>query len=131
MTEKLIVPDIGDFENVEVIELLVKEGDQINENDPVVTIESDKSSVEIPSTLSGIIEKIKIKVGDKVSKGDILLTVNSQNKNTKKNDIPKNTESLIQEAEKAISKEIKVSEKIKMRVLINIIMKIKNLRLFK
>ena len=46
MTEKLIVPDIGDFENVEVIELLVKEGDQINENDPVVTIESDKSSVE-------------------------------------------------------------------------------------
>ena len=111
MTEKLIVPDIGDFENVEVIELLVKEGDQINENDPVVTIESDKSSVEIPSTLTGIIEKIEIKVGDKVSKGDILLTVNSQNKNTKKNDIPKNTESLIQEAEKAISKEIKVSEK--------------------
>ena len=50
MTEKLIVPDIGDFENVEVIELLVKEGDQINENDPIVTIESDKSSVEIPST---------------------------------------------------------------------------------
>ena len=83
MTEKLIVPDIGDFENVEVIELLVKEGDQINENDPVVTIESDKSSVEIPSTLSGIIEKIEIKVGDKVSKGDLLLTINSQNKNTK------------------------------------------------
>ena len=80
MTEKLIVPDIGDFENVEVIELLVKEGDQINENDPVVTIESDKSSVEIPSTLTGIIEKIEIKVGDKVSKGDVLLTVISQNK---------------------------------------------------
>ena len=58
MTEKLIVPDIGDFENVEVIELLVKEGDQINENDHVVTIESDKSSVELPSTLNGIIEKI-------------------------------------------------------------------------
>ena len=73
MTEKLIVPDIGDFENVEVIELLVKEGDQINENDPVVTIESDKSSVEIPSTLTGIIEKIEIKVGDKVSKGDVLV----------------------------------------------------------
>ena len=111
MTEKLIVPDIGDFENVEVIELLVKEGDQINENDPVVTIESDKSSVEIPSTLTGIIEKIEIKVGDKVSKGDVLLTVISQNKKTKKNEIPKNTESLIQEAEKAISKENIVSEK--------------------
>ena len=65
MTEKLIVPDIGDFENVEVIELLVKEGDQINENDPIVTIESDKSSVEIPSTLTGRIEKIEIEVGDK------------------------------------------------------------------
>ena len=51
MSEKLLVPDIGDFENVEVIELLVKEGQKIAKNDPVVTIESDKSSVEIPSTL--------------------------------------------------------------------------------
>ena len=62
MSEKLLVPDIGDFENVEVIELLVKEGQKIAKNDPVVTIESDKSSVEIPSTLSGIIETIKVKV---------------------------------------------------------------------
>ena len=53
MSEKLLVPDIGEFENVEVIEILVKPGDQIKENDPVVTIESDKSSVEIPSILSG------------------------------------------------------------------------------
>ena len=56
MTEKLLVPDIGDFENVEVIELLVKEGQEIKKNDPVVTIESDKSSVEIPSIFSGKIE---------------------------------------------------------------------------
>ena len=48
MSKKLLVPDIGDFEEVEVIEILVKQGDQINTNDPVVTIESDKSSVEIP-----------------------------------------------------------------------------------
>ena len=60
MTEKLLVPDIGDFENVEVIELLVKEGQEIKKNDPVVTIESDKSSVEIPSTFSGKIETIKV-----------------------------------------------------------------------
>ena len=106
MSEKLIVPDIGDFENVEVIEFLLNEGDQINENDPVVTIESDKSSVEIPSTLNGKIEKIEIKVGDKVSKGDLLLTItSSENKKTKKDDIPKNTESLILEAEKVILKE--------------------------
>ena len=60
MTEKLLVPDIGEFENVEVIELLVKEGQEIKKNDPVVTIESDKSSVEIPSTIEGKIEKIEI-----------------------------------------------------------------------
>ena len=79
MSEKLLVPDIGDFENVEVIELLVKEGQKIAENDPVVTIESDKSSVEIPSTLSGIIETIKVKVGDKVSKGDLILNILGSN----------------------------------------------------
>jgi len=75
MSEKLLVPDIGDFEEVEVIEILVKHGDQINVNDPVVTIESDKSSVEIPSTISGKIESIVIKVGDKVSKDDLILNV--------------------------------------------------------
>ena len=53
MTKKLLVPDIGEFENVEVIELLVNPGDELKVNDPVVTIESDKSSVEIPSTISG------------------------------------------------------------------------------
>ena len=53
MSEKLFVPDIGDFENVEVIEILVREGEEILKNDPVITIESDKSSVEIPSTISG------------------------------------------------------------------------------
>ena len=75
MTEKLLVPDIGEFENVEVIELLVKEGQEIKKNDPIITIESDKSSVEIPSTMEGKIEKIDVKIGDKVSKGDLLLTV--------------------------------------------------------
>ena len=51
MSKKLLVPDIGDFEKVEVIELLVKKGDEIKVNDPIVTIESDKSSVEIPSII--------------------------------------------------------------------------------
>ena len=75
MSKKLLVPDIGDFENVEVIELLVKEGQKIKKNEPVVTIESDKSSVEIPSLIEGKIEKIEVKVGDKVSKDDVLLTI--------------------------------------------------------
>ena len=58
MSEKILVPDIGEFENVEVIEILVNSGDQIKKNDPLITIESDKSSVEIPSTVDGKIENI-------------------------------------------------------------------------
>ena len=79
MTEKLLVPDIGDFEKVEVIELLVNKGQEIKKNDPVITIESDKSSVEIPSTLSGKIESIEVKIGDKVSKGDLILNISNTN----------------------------------------------------
>ena len=105
MTEKLLVPDIGDFENVEVIELLVKEGQQIKKNDPVVTIESDKSSVEIPSTFSGKIETIKVKVGDKVSKGDLILNISNSNQSFSASKIiPKDTENLIQEAENSLKK---------------------------
>ena len=105
MTEKLLVPDIGDFENVEVIELLVKEGQQIKKDDPVVTIESDKSSVEIPSSFSGKIDSIEVKVGDKVSKGDLLLKISSTDKPTSlSEDVPKNTENLIQEAENYLKK---------------------------
>ena len=105
MTEKLLVPDIGDFENVEVIEILVKEGQNISKNDPVVTIESDKSSVEIPSTISGKVVSIKIKVGDKVSKGDLILKIlNSNYSSSESKIIPKDTENLIQEAEKSLEK---------------------------
>ena len=89
MSEKLLVPDIGDFEEVEVIEVLAKQGDQLNINDPVITIESDKSSVEIPSTLTGRIEKVEVKVGDKVSKGDLILNIVSSGENKKENLIPK------------------------------------------
>ena len=105
MTEKLLVPDIGDFENVEVIELLVKEGQEIKKNDPVVTIESDKSSVEIPSTFSGKIDSIAVKVGDKVSKGDLLLNIsNFSQESLSSKDVPKNTENLIKEAESSLKK---------------------------
>ena len=104
MSEKLLVPDLGDFENVEVIELLVKEGQEIAKDDPVITIESDKSSVEIPSTLSGKISSIKVKVGDKVSKGDLILSIlSSDNKTSPSKAIPKDTENLIQEAEKSFT----------------------------
>ena len=105
MTEKLLVPDIGDFENVEVIEILVTEGQEITINDPVVTIESDKSSVEIPSIFSGKIESIGIKVGDKVSKGDVLLHISNSNElSSTSKIIPRDTENLIQEAENSLKK---------------------------
>ena len=91
MSEKILVPDIGDFENVEVIEILVKPGDQIKENDPVVTIESDKSSVEIPSTVAGKVDSIAVKVGDKVSKGDLLLNLTSSSKTSPESALPKDT----------------------------------------
>ncbi len=105
MTEKLLVPDIGDFENVEVIEILVKEGQEIKKNDPTVTIESDKSSVEIPSIFSGKIESINVKVGDKVSKGDLILNISNSNQSSSTSKvIPKDTENLIQEAENSLEK---------------------------
>ena len=75
MSKKIIIPDIGDFENVEIIEILVKQGDKIKKNDPLITIESDKSSIEIPSVYNGIVKSLNVKVGDKVSEGDKILTV--------------------------------------------------------
>ena len=75
MAQNISVPDIGDFKDVEVIEVLVKPGDQINKNDPIVTIESDKSSVEIPSPAAGEIKDLKVKIGDKVSEGTVLATI--------------------------------------------------------
>ena len=69
------VPNIGDFKDVEVIEVLVSEGQTLKKNDPLITIESDKSSVEIPSNFDGKIKALKIKVGDKVSEGDLILTL--------------------------------------------------------
>ena len=77
MSTEIPVPDIGDFDSVEIIEILVKTGDIINENDPIVTLESDKSSVEVPSPLAGKISAVKVKIGDKVSKGNILALIDS------------------------------------------------------
>ena len=66
------VPDIGDFKNVEIIEILVKEGQTIEKNEPLITLESDKSSVEVPSSFAGTIKKLNVKIGDKVSQGDVI-----------------------------------------------------------
>ena len=78
--QEIKVPNIGDFENVEVIEVLVSEGQSISKNDPLITIESDKSSVEIPAPYEGLVKSINIKVGDKVSEGDLILILENTSK---------------------------------------------------
>ncbi len=109
MISKIIVPDIGDFENVEIIEILVKSGDKIKKNDSIVTLESDKSSVEVPSTEDGVVENIIVKIGDKVSKGDVLIslsadTTKDEKIKSDKNKLPTDTEKIIKEAEKTLEK---------------------------
>ena len=78
------VPNIGDFKDVEVIEVLVTEGQTLKKNDPLITIESDKSSVEIPSNFDGKIKTLKIKVGDKVSEGDLILILENSSETQEK-----------------------------------------------
>ena len=93
------VPNIGDFTDVEVIEVLVNQGQMIAKNDPLITIESDKSSVEIPSNFEGKIKSLKLKVGDKVSEGDLILILeSSSNKNEIKEEpkIEKQSETIIE-----------------------------------
>ncbi len=92
MATKITVPDIGDFENVEIIEILTKTGAIIKKNDPIVTLESDKSSVEVPSPFSGKISSLNVKIGDKVSKGSILATIENNMTEIKENkENPKKT----------------------------------------
>jgi len=124
MSTEISVPDIGDFESVEVIEILVKPGDVIKKKDPIVTLESDKSSVEVPSLFEGKISSLKIKIGDKVSKGDVLAIIEDGEAKTseepreqkkektiplilKKEEILPETEKIIQQAESNISQKAK------------------------
>ncbi|WP_313029199.1 dihydrolipoyl dehydrogenase [Massilia alkalitolerans] len=74
-TVEVKVPNIGDFKDVEIIELLVKPGDTIKVDQSLVTVESDKASMEIPSTNAGVVKEVKVKVGDKVNEGSLLLMV--------------------------------------------------------
>ena len=102
------VPNIGDFKDVEVIEVLVSEGQTIQKNDPLITIESDKSSVEIPSNFEGKIKSLKIKVGDKVSEGDLILIFEGKAQNNKSYDEKSNIEKELKKT-KVIKSEIEQS----------------------
>jgi pyruvate dehydrogenase E2 component (dihydrolipoamide acetyltransferase) len=80
MNKEIKVPNIGEFKDVEVIEVLVSNGQSVSKNDPLITIESDKSSVEIPSSFDGKVKELKIKVGDKVSEGSTILKLEIKEK---------------------------------------------------
>ena len=86
------VPDIGDYDNVDVIEVNVAAGDTIQEEDSLITLETDKASMEVPSSHSGVVKSVNINVGDKVSQGDVILIVEaevSSSESTAKADKPK------------------------------------------
>src|SRR3954464_15491132 len=69
------VPDIGDFKDVAVIEVLVKPGDTVKAEQSLITVESDKASMEVPSSAAGVIKELKVKLGDKINQGDVIAIV--------------------------------------------------------
>ena len=73
--EKIQVPDIGDEQEVEVIEVLVSPGDEVSENDSLIVLESDKAAMEIPSPQSGVVKEVLVKVGDQVSQGSDIVSI--------------------------------------------------------
>jgi len=77
-TTEVKVPDIGDFKDVPVIEVLVKPGDRIKAEDPLISLESDKATMEVPAPAAGVVKDVKVKVGDKVSEGSLVLTLEAE-----------------------------------------------------
>ena len=96
------IPDLGDFDEVEVVELHVAEGDRIEEGDPILTLETEKAAMDVPSPFAGVVEKISVGPGDSVSQGDLISIVSSEskpNEEDESNTEEKETEQAIQESE--------------------------------
>jgi dihydrolipoamide dehydrogenase len=100
-TVEIKVPDIGDFDEVSVIEVLVKAGDTVKPEQSLVTVESDKASMEIPSSAGGVVKELKVKLGDKVKQGTVLLLLEAAAGDSK----PKEAASPVVKAPSAIKKE--------------------------
>ena len=81
-TKQVLIPDIGDFKDVPIVEVLVKAGDKVEAEDPLVVLESDKATIEVPSPFSGAIKKVSVKVGDKVSEGTLVLEMEATPKDS-------------------------------------------------
>jgi pyruvate dehydrogenase E2 component (dihydrolipoamide acetyltransferase) len=104
-SEEVYVPDIGAASKVDVIEVMVKPGDKIAKDAPLITLESDKASMEIPSPKAGTVEAIKVKLGDKVSKGDLILTLMTTGTSQAAASSPSTTATVAAEKSVAVSSE--------------------------
>ena len=96
--QEVLVPDIGNFDSVDVIEILVKAGDSIAKDDSLITVESDKASMDIPAPFAGVVKEVKLKVGDKIAQGHLLLTLEATDISTESNpSLPSSTSALSHE----------------------------------
>src|SRR5512138_1886824 len=77
MTTDILVPDIGDFKDVEVIDVLVKPGDRIELETPLITLETEKATMDVPASAAGVVKSVAVKKGDRVSKGSLVLTLDA------------------------------------------------------
>ena len=100
------VPDIGDFDEVGVIELLVKPGDTVKAEQSLITVESDKASMEIPSSHAGVVKDLRVQVGDKVKQGSVVLTLEVVGAVSESNSTPAQS----QQAQAAIEKIAKIAK---------------------
>ena len=95
--QEVLVPDIGSFKDVEIIEVLVSVGDTIAVEDSLITIESDKSSMEIPSPVAGVIKELKVKVGERISEGSLVVMMEVAGETPHPNPSPSRGEGLKRE----------------------------------
>ena len=96
--QEVLVPDIGNFDSVDVIEILVKAGDSIAKDDSLITVESDKASMDIPAPFAGVVKEVKLKVGDKIAQGHLLLTLEATDISTESTpSLPSSTSALSHE----------------------------------
>ena len=100
------LPDIGDFDAVDIIEVLVKVGDTVHENDSIITLETDKATMEIPAPFAGKVTALSVKVGDKVAKGDLILTLESESESAESlEETPESAQS-VDQAKKDVASEV-------------------------
>lgn len=98
MSIEIRVPDIGDFDAVEVIEVLIKVGDAVEQEQSVLVLESDKASMEVPASSAGVVERLNVKVGDKVKKGDVIATLSADQAQTSASKVESKAAEVVQSA---------------------------------